>query len=44
MDEYMKSLPPKDETDPYRDIPVYDEPILDAFSEQFLGSTGDRTE
>ena len=43
MDEYMKSLPPKDETDPYRDIPVYDEPILDAFSEQFLGSTRDRT-
>ena len=44
MDEYMKGLPPKDETGPYRDIPVYDEPILDAFSEQFLGSTGDRTE
>ncbi|MGN0905826.1 MAG: FAD-dependent oxidoreductase, partial [Bullifex sp.] len=44
MDEYLKSLPPKNEEDPYKDIPVYDEPILDAFSEQFLGSTGDRTE
>lgn len=42
MDEYMKSLPPKSEEDPYKDIPVYDEPILDAFSEQFLGPLEDK--
>lgn len=42
MDEYMKSLPPKCEEDPYKDIPVYDEPILDAFSEQFLGPLEDK--
>ena len=42
MDEYMKSLPPKSEEDPYKDITVYDEPILDAFSEQFLGPLEDK--
>ncbi|MDD7587979.1 NAD(P)-dependent oxidoreductase [Bullifex porci] len=42
MDEYMKSLPPKSEEDPYKDIPVYDEPIRDAFSEQFLGPLEDK--
>lgn len=42
MDEYMKSLPPKSEEDLYKDIPVYDEPILDAFSEQFLGPLEDK--
>ena len=42
MDEYMKSLPPKNEEDPYKDIPVYDEPILDAFSEQYLGPLEDK--
>lgn len=42
MDEYMKNLPPKSEEDPYKDIPVYDEPILDAFSEQFLGPLEDK--
>ena len=37
MDEYMKSLPEKNEVDPYKDIPVYDEPTVDAFGEQVLG-------
>lgn len=37
MDEYMKSLPEKNEVDPYKDIPVYDEPVVDAFGEQVIG-------
>ena len=37
MDEYMKSLPDKNEVDPYKDIPVFDEPIVDAFGEQVIG-------
>ena len=34
MDEYMKSLPPKEDDDKYKDIPVFSEPMTDAFSEQ----------
>ena len=34
MDEYMKSLPPKEDDDKYKDIPVFSEPMSDAFSEQ----------
>ena len=34
MDEYMKSLPPKKDDDKYKDIPVFSEPMSDAFSEQ----------
>lgn len=41
MDNYMKSLPPKDEVDPYKDVPVYDEPQSDALAEQILFSIGD---
>ena len=39
MDEYMKSLPEKEENDPYKNIPVFDEPVVDAFGEQVLGGS-----
>ena len=41
MDEYMKSLPPKDEDDKYRNVPVFDAPVVDALGEQVIGGTSD---
>lgn len=36
MDNYMKSLPPKDEVDKYADIPVFEAPSEDAFCEKII--------